>query len=120
VKNDPENLPTDYAPAVVAFRDGTEHVVANQSVTDQGWLYVIGWAGSRRRYPPHRIAHVEFADVNRVSGDGRAWIEMTDEDLVAEAKRAAGLYEDRTAEALTAVAGGSETPHPDAGGGSGG
>ena len=87
----PEQLQLDHTPAIIKFIDGEEHLVPHQFLNDQGWLFVIGWAGTRRRYPPQRIAHVEIVETERrKDDDGRAWKVLDDDELMHEAKLAAG------------------------------
>jgi len=86
-RNDPENLPTGYNPAIVRLIDGEELLVANQTTQDAGWLYVVGWTGRRRKFPSHRVAYVESVETERRGGPGtdrRRHQAIVDEELVAE------------------------------------
>jgi len=90
--NDPERLPRDYRPAIVQLLDGTELFVAHQRLQDCGWLWLLGWQGTRRRIPPQRIKHVESVQTDRQeTDDQRALKTITDPDLVEQAREAAGL-----------------------------
>lgn len=95
-RNDPARLPTSYSPAIIEFLDETGDLfVAHQRTLDSGWVWVVGWAGSRRKLPPQRIAHVELVETTvEHTGDGanrQSWKQIDDEELREMAREAAGL-----------------------------
>jgi len=91
---DPEHLPRDYRPALVMLVDGTEFLVAHQRVQDCGWLWLVGWQGSRRKIPPHRVAHVDSVETDHLETDDRRSLKtITDPELIEQAREAASLDE---------------------------
>jgi hypothetical protein len=102
MKKDPENLEPSYSPALINFVDESQEFVAHQKTTEEGWLYVMCWNGSRKKIPPHRIAGVQYVETVRKADDSAEWQEVQDEALCRRADKLAGLLPEREAREVQA------------------
>jgi len=102
---DPERLGTKRTPAVVELADGSEVFAAHVRPHENGWLYVILWDGTRRKYSPHHVIGYEYAPTEvGHEGDqrtGQSYRQITDPELRKRAHAAAGRP-DRESEVIDA------------------
>ncbi|MFC7072833.1 hypothetical protein ACFQJ7_13850 [Halovenus rubra] len=91
MRKDPERLPRDAKPVVVSLETGEETFAATHETLESGWLWVELWDGTRRKLPPQRIMRVDTVETTAHRKDGTCWHEVSDPELVEQAKQAAGL-----------------------------
>jgi hypothetical protein len=86
---DPRYLSRSKTPSVIVTEDGTTNFVANATLKDNGWIYVIRWDCSRALIPPHIIVRVERVDTQRTTKNDTATHAIVDDDLRERARRLA-------------------------------
>jgi hypothetical protein len=99
---DPEGFDADLEPAVVHLASGDEVLVAHHEPAAGGWLYLVGWAGSRVALPPGRVAVVEAVET-ATGGALDTRQRIVDEDLRAVAAEAVETDAPELADGLAAM-----------------
>lgn len=100
---DPGGFDANLDPAVVHLAGGDEILVAHHEPAAGGWLYLLGWAGSRAALPPRRVAVVDAVETTAV-GALDTHQRIVDEDLRSVAAEAVESGAPGLAEGLAAMA----------------
>ncbi|GGN97587.1 hypothetical protein [Haloarcula pellucida] len=66
---DPEDLPSNYTPAVVQLASEGPVFVADYYTLSSGWLAVRQWDGERVKLPPHRVGSISEVRVQSYGTD---------------------------------------------------
>ena len=103
---DPERLGTKRTPALIELADGSEVFAAHVKPHENGWLYVLLWDGTRRKYSPQHVVGYEYVPTEVCHEgerlDGQSYRRITDDELRARAHAAAGRPDRSDSEVIEA------------------